>query len=193
VAPADVALLEELRTEAERETRLRDQIARVALEAGNRRAACPPRVLPAPPPPAREPPKSADAKRAEDAGAKTGKVQIILAWDDIDDLDLVVICPNGQMIFFNGTEACGGRLDIDQNRNSGSATKTPVESIVFDKPPGPGQYRITVWKYAHRPQAPVRTPFRVTVRQEGQPDRVSTGTVGPDEKVPVEPLNIPLH
>lgn len=195
VAPADVALLEELRTVTERETRLRDQIARVALEAGNRRTACPPRVLPAPPPPAPppEPPKSADAERAEKAGAKAGKVQIILAWDDIDDLDLVVICPDGEKIFFNGTAACGGRLDIDQNREPSSATKSPVESIVFDQPPSPGQYRILVWKYAHRPQAPTRTPFRVTVRQEGQPDRVSTGTAGPDEKVPVEPLNIPAR
>jgi hypothetical protein len=40
----------------------------------------------------------------------------------------------------------------------------------------------------HRPGAPVRSPFRVTVRQEGQPDRVSTGTVGPEEKVTVEPV-----
>ena len=44
--------------------------------------ACPPRVIPAP---------GTDARRAKEAGARTGKLQIILAWDDIDDLDLVVL------------------------------------------------------------------------------------------------------
>jgi hypothetical protein len=186
IAPGDVALLEELRTEAQRESGLRDQIARVALEMGNRRAACPPRVLPAPLPPPQPP--SADVRRAEEIGARTGRMQIILAWDDVDDLDLVVICPSGEMIFFNGQSACGGTLDIDRNRSEVGATSTPVENVVFERAPASGQYRILVWKYAHRSQAPVRTPFRVTVRREGLPDRVSTGTVAPDEKVPVEPV-----
>jgi len=59
VAPSDVALLDELRTETQRESSLRDQIARVALEMGNRRAACPPRPAPTPTPtlePKKEPP-----------------------------------------------------------------------------------------------------------------------------------------
>lgn len=59
VAPSDIALLDELRTEAQRESSLRDQIARVALEMGNRRAACPPRPAPTPmqtPEPKKEPP-----------------------------------------------------------------------------------------------------------------------------------------
>jgi len=181
VAPSDIALQDELRTEVQRESSLRDQIARVALEMGTRRAACPPRPAPLPAP-------STDADRARDAGARTGKLQIILAWDDTDDLDLIVICPNGEAIFFNNKSKCGGTLDVDRNRVAPGATTTPVENVVFEQQPAPGQYRIVVWKYAHRAGSPARSPFRVTVRQEGQPDRVSTGTVGPDEKVTVEPL-----
>jgi hypothetical protein len=187
VSPTDVSLIDELRTEAARESRLREGLARVALELGNRRTACPPRPAPAPvPPPA--PSQTGDANRAHEAGARTGKLQIILAWDDIDDLDLIVVCPDGKKIFFDTKTNCGGTLDVDKNSRSADAAHTPVENVVFERDPDPGRYRIFVLKYAHRGGAPERSPFRVTVRQEGQPDRVSTGTVGPNQQAPVEPV-----
>jgi hypothetical protein len=182
VSPSNVALLDELRTEAQREGSLRDQLAQVALERGERRTACPPRIVPVP---------GTDANRANEAGARAGKLQIILAWDDIDDLDLVVLCANGQKIFFNEKSNCGGTLDVDQNRSEADASKTPVESIVFDSAPAPGSYRIVVLKYAHRVTAPARSAFRVTVRQDGRPDRVSTGMVGLDETATVDPVVVP--
>jgi hypothetical protein len=56
----------------------------------------------------------------------------------------------------------------------GPATRNPVENVVFDQDPAPGTYRIVV-DYFDRRDGP-NTPYRVTIRREGQPDRVITGT-----------------
>ena len=39
--------------------------------------------------------------RIEREGGKTGEVQISLAWDDFNDLDLHLFCPSGERIYFN--------------------------------------------------------------------------------------------
>ena len=40
-------------------------------------------------------------ERLEREGGKTGEVQLSLAWDDYNDLDLHVFCPSGERIYFN--------------------------------------------------------------------------------------------
>ena len=194
VAPeGQVSMLDVLREEEAREGALRAELARIVGEAGERRLLCrPPPPPPRPPeppprrpePPARppeppaqpppEPPRNTDIERADRQGARRGRTQVILAWDDRNDLDLAVICPDGQRIDFRSRAACGGALDIDRNASGGPTTRTPVENIVFDQNPAPGRYRIVV-DYFDRVEGP-STPYRVTVRQEGQPDRVITGT-----------------
>lgn len=198
VAPdQQVASLDVLREEEAREGALRAELARIVAEAGERRLLCRPPAPPPPPPrppePPRqpeppqqppqqpppqqqppEPPRNPDLDRADRQGARRGRTQVILAWDDRNDLDLAVICPNGQRIDFRNRAACGGALDIDRNAAGGPTTRTPVENIVFDQNPAPGRYRIVV-DYFDRVDRPT-TPYRVTVRQEGQPDRVITGT-----------------
>lgn len=198
--PRQVGMLDRLREEEAREGALRAELARIFAEAGERRLLCrpppppppppervppprqpdPPPRPPAPPPqpppqqPPPEPPRSNDLERADRQGARRGRTQVILAWDDRNDLDLAVICPGGQRIDFRSRQACGGSLDIDRNAAGGPTTRTPVENIVFDQNPQPGTYRIVV-DYFERADGPA-TPYRVTVRQEGQPDRVFTGT-----------------
>lgn len=185
VSPLDIALQEEMQTEQQREGRLREAIARVALDLGNRRVSCPPIVVPPP-----TPQRSQDADRAAQQGARTGKLQIILAWDDRDDLDLSVDCPQGGRIYFSQKNACGGVLDVDRNQ-SAPFVNDPVENVVFPQNPQPGRYRIFVHKFEHRPGSPVRTPYRVTVRQEGQPDKVYTGTVGPKQRAEIGQVDVP--
>ena len=199
VAPeGQVARLDVLREEEAREGALRAELARIVAEAGERRLLCrapepppppprppeppprPPQAPPQPPPqpppqqPPPEPPRNTDLDRADRQGARRGRTQVILAWDDRNDLDLAVICPSGQRIDFRNRAACGGALDIDRNAAGGPTTRTPVENVVFDQNPAPGTYRIVV-DYFDRVDGP-NTPYRVTVRQEGQPDRVITGT-----------------
>ena len=196
--PTQLGTLDRLREEEAREGALRAELARIYAEAGERRLLCqpppppprpaePPARRPDPPPrppqpqppqpptpPQTEPPRNNDLDRADRQGARRGRSQVILAWDDGNDLDLAVICPGGQRIDFRNRQACGGSLDIDRNAAGGPTTRTPVENIVFDQNPQPGTYRIVV-DYFDRADGPT-TPYRVTVRQEGQPDRVFTGT-----------------
>jgi hypothetical protein len=194
------ASLDGLREEEAREGALRAELARIYAEAGERRLLCrPPPPPPRPPEPVRPPeppvrppepqrqtapqpppqppaeqPRNTDLDRADRQGARRGRTQVILAWDDRNDLDLAVVCPNGRRIDFRTRQNCGGSLDIDQNAQGGPATRNPIENVVFDQDPAPGTYRIVV-DYFDRRDTPT-TPYRVTIRREGQPDRVITGT-----------------
>lgn len=79
-------------------------------------------------------------KRLSSYGAKTGDVQISLAWNTIDDIDLhVKFTPgNGLVDNIDWTNRIGqlskGMLDIDMNANSAAISQTPVENIFW--PPG---------------------------------------------------------
>jgi uncharacterized protein YfaP (DUF2135 family) len=116
-------------------------------------------------------------QRAQQQGAQAGRLQIILAWDDVNDLDLAVQCPSGERISYQQRSACGGELDVDANVGP-PLTATAVENIRFAGQPAPGRYRIFVTHFPRSGQAgPAQSPFRVTIRQEGRPDQVLTGTV----------------
>ena len=117
-------------------------------------------------------------------------MQIILAWDDRNDLDLSVVCPGGRRIFHRNRVDCGGELDVDRNAE-GQLTARPVESVVFAQEPAPGTYRIAVHHYQSNPPAPPSSPFRVTVRQEGVPDRVFTGNAAPGPVAEVGTFDVP--
>ena len=165
VAPGQMDLQARLKAEDARAAALRAELARLTDEAGRRRLQCAPVAVP---------PPTRDEQRAQERGAQSGKLQIILAWDDRNDLDLRVACPDDhEFIFFDRRTACGGTLDIDANGDARLATATPVENVFFADP-APGRYRVIVDPYAMRVSQ--TTPFRVTVRREGQPDQVFNGT-----------------
>jgi hypothetical protein len=171
LSPGPMADLARLHAGASHESELRLQLAQLSTDAGTRRLQCAP--IPAALPQAPVPPRSADVQRAQDRGAKQGKLTIILAWDDRNDLDLNVVCPDGQHIDYHPPRSsCGGVLDVDANGDSRTATITAVESVYFDNP-GPGQYRILVDPFAMR--VSTESHFRVTVQREGQPDQVIEG------------------
>ena len=197
VQPGNAELLDELRAAQAREAALRTDIAREMLRLGDRRTACPPPEPPPPPPrrveqtPPPPPPRQEDAERARREGARSGRVQIILAWDDRNDLDLMMICPNGERLFFDNRRACGAELDVDRNAGNSALTPTPVENIVFAAEPAPGRYRIIVWHFQNNPPAPSSSPYRVTVKREGRPDQVFTGRVAAGQQVEVGHFDVP--
>ena len=197
VQPGNVELLDELRAAQAREAALRGDIAQEMLRLGDRRTACPP-PEPPPPPPRRveqpaspQPPRQEDAERARREGARSGRVQIILAWDDRNDLDLMMICPNGERLFFDHRRACGAELDVDRNAGNSALIATPVENIVFAAEPAPGRYRIIVWHFQNNPPAPASSPYRVTVKREGRPDQVFTGRIAAGQQVEVGHFDVP--
>jgi hypothetical protein len=144
---------------------LRAQFAGLVDNAGRRRLQCPPVARVVAPP--------VDSSRAAQRGGHSGKLQIILAWDDRNDLDLHVFCPDTVHLFFQNRQACGGELDVDANADAPQATTTPVENM-FWPDPQPGTYRVVVDPYKMREGS--SSAFRVTVRQEGRPDRVQEDT-----------------
>ena len=167
--PGQLGLAQGLQEEVAREGVLRAELARLAADAGQRRLMCPPTPAPA----AAAAPPSRDAERAQRQGAQAGKLQVILAWDDRNDLDLHVVCPDGVDINYIRRQACGGTLDVDANGDVRRLTPTAVENVFFNDP-RPGRYRVVVDPYGMRERA--ASPFRVTVRRDGQPDQVTTGT-----------------
>jgi hypothetical protein len=168
VAEGQLTLLAALDSATDHEAVLRAQLAQVTADAGRRHLRCPPIRVQAPPTPPSE-----DVQRAADRGAHSGKLQIILAWEDRNDLDLHVVCPAGGEISFNSRQACGGQIDVDANGDARTATASPVENVYFDDPAA-GTYRIVVDPYAMR--VAVDSRFRITIRRDGEPDKVVEGT-----------------
>ncbi|WP_431282627.1 hypothetical protein ACQW02_25015 [Humitalea sp. 24SJ18S-53] len=214
IDPADLELLRDLDAVRAEEATLRDRLAGIAEELGRRRLACQPpppppppprppeppprRPDPPPPPPPRPeppptppptPPRNDDADRARREGGQEGRAQIILGWDTRDDLDLSIVCPDGQIISYQRTRACGGTLDVDRNVG-GNRSRTPVENVFFDNPqPGTYQVRVHQFDNVDRPE----TPYRVTIRVQGQPERVIQGIARPGPPRVVDRFTIPAR
>jgi hypothetical protein len=173
--PDEMGLLAELREGSQQEAVLRAELARLTDDAGRRRLQCPPRREAAAGGAANTDQQAAtDIQRARREGAHGGKLEIILAWEDRNDLDLHVRCPSGEQIFYDHRTACGGTLDVDANANPDRSTDTPAEHVSFADP-APGRYQVVVVAYVMNRAGRTSSPFRVTIHQEGQPDRVVSG------------------
>lgn len=93
-------------------------------------------------------------RRLAAAGARTGDVQISIAWNGIDDIDLHV-----QVEPLQGGGAswiswmcrlgfCGGMLDVDANAMPNMLTPTPVENVFWAKGMAPfGRYTVAVHNF----------------------------------------------
>ena len=107
------------------------------------------------------------------AGAKTGDVQISLAWNNGNDLDLHVETPGNEKIWYNQRHSsCGGELDIDMNAG-GPASQRPVENVYWPTGESPtGKFRVLVHHYAnHGGRDPTR--FQVTIKVKGKSESFS--------------------
>ena len=111
------------------------------------------------------PPENDDLdERLEREGGKTGAVQISLAWDDYNDLDLHLFCPSGERIYFNNKESdCGGELDVDMNVKP--VSNNAVENVVWPKNPPKGTYKVGVHFYKHHKKRRTKkqTKYRLRV------------------------------
>ena len=84
-------------------------------------------------------------------GAKSGDVQISLAWNTVDDIDLhVQYVSNGFQDYIFWGSRCGyssGFLDIDMN-GAGPASNAPIENIVWPLNSNPsGSFRVGIHFY----------------------------------------------
>ena len=191
--PRGLVALEERRLWEDRAIGLRTELARLARQVGEARLACPPMPAAAPPPRAEPQQPNRDAERARREGAREGHTQIILAWDDVNDLDLAIVCPDGTRLYFDNRRGCGAELDVDMNVAAGTRpiSRTPVENVTWAAEPPPGTYRIEVTHYGRNPGGPQISPFRVTIRRPGEPERVLRGEAGAGQTVVVGTVRLP--
>jgi hypothetical protein len=107
-------------------------------------------------------------RRLAGAGAQTGQVQISLAWDSSDDLDLHVLDPNNEKLWYsNKRSRSGGVLDVDMNARA--TTLRPVENVFWASGRAPrGKFRVKVVCYKYRGRNGTKVPFRVRMKIDGR-------------------------
>ncbi len=117
------------------------------------------------------------------AGGMHGGVDIraSLIWNNRNDLDLHVVTPAGEHIYFGNKRAtCGGELDVDRNV-SGETTK-PVENTRWAKGTAPrGHYRVWVRNYRFHEGGRKPTEFKVELEVNGKVEHFSGAISGHGE------------
>ena len=109
-------------------------------------------------------------RRLEEAGARTGDVQVSIAWDNYNDIDLWVVfeSPQGEFVinYVNRTGPGNGMLDVD--RNVRPTTNKAVENIFWHHGLAPeGRYTVYVHHYWQWDRVD-RTPVFLRVLVDGQ-------------------------
>ncbi|MCR9230042.1 MAG: YfaP family protein [bacterium] len=112
--------------------------------------------------------------------AQTGDVQVSLIWGDVNDIDLHVMPPSKERIWFDHKRSrCLGCLDVDMNVSPPFSLE-PVENIFWPEQKAPsGQYHIFVHYYANN-GGPDRTAVQIMLTINGVSyiieDEVKKGT-----------------
>lgn len=107
-------------------------------------------------------------RRLANAGARTGDIQVSLAWNNLNDIDLHVITPRGEHISYAHRQSmCRGMLDIDMNAGW-PMSREPVENVFWPANLGPyGDFEIYVHHFAMNDRIDA-TPFEVHVLVNGE-------------------------
>ena len=142
--PAAVA---EVDGAAARQAQLESEVARLELELAILEGQCRAQPVAAASPEDIEQPSDEIDRRLERENAQQGELSFTLVWNNRSDLDLHVTCPNNSKIFFENrsqdNSSCTGKLDVDANVNTRSATSEPVENVFFDRAES-GRYLVEV-------------------------------------------------
>lgn len=108
-------------------------------------------------------------KRVVNAGGRYADVDIraSLIWNNRNDLDLHVITPAGDHVYFADKRAnCGGWLDVDMNVRG--ETTAPIENTRWERGHARnGMYRVYVENYRFHEHSHQATPFRVELEVNG--------------------------
>ncbi len=110
----------------------------------------------------------------------TGEVQVSVSWDTQTDVDLHVVEPSGEEIYYaNDVSATGGELDLDSNAAC-DIDGVNNENITWTQTAPRGQYivRVDYWSACN---VTSNTNYVVTVRRQGQQPQTFTGSFAPGD------------
>jgi hypothetical protein len=112
----------------------------------------------------------------------TGDVQVTLRWNNTADIDLHVMDPFEEEIYYRQPMSeSGGELDVDANGDCIELTTNPVENIFWPYGQAPvGRYRVFVVFYSECNDEGL-TAWQVTVKVDDQTSEFS-GTIIPEEE-----------
>jgi subtilisin family serine protease len=112
----------------------------------------------------------------------TGDVQILLNWNNYNDLDLICTDPFGESVFFrNRRVSSGGQLQIDMNVEYPDS-KTPVENIYWESDAPNGTYNVYLMYFRRHEQAIDETPYNIKVKYGGKTEDYN-GTIRKENKI----------
>jgi hypothetical protein len=98
----------------------------------------------------------------------TGDLQFSLYWNSYEDLDLVVLTPNGNAVYYGNQNADAGTMDVDMNASDGTSS-TPVENIFWKTGKVPsGKYTCFVSYYKRNKNSTIPENFTVKVKIKDQ-------------------------
>lgn len=99
----------------------------------------------------------------------SGDVQVLLSWDNYNDLDLICTDPSGETVFFkNRNVSSGGQLEIDMNVEYPDS-KTPIENIFWQPSSAPnGTYNVYLLYYKNHQPKTNETPYNIKIKYGGK-------------------------
>lgn len=111
-----------------------------------------------------------------------GDVQILLSWNNYNDLDLICTDPNGESVFFrNRNVSSGGQLEIDMNVEYPDS-KMPIENIFWQPGTAPnGTYNVYLLYYKNHEANLNETPYSIKVKYGGKTEEYK-GVIGKEDK-----------
>jgi hypothetical protein len=97
-----------------------------------------------------------------------GAANVVLKWDTTDDLDVHVVCPTGEHIYYAKQNVCGANLMSDVNVRGESAptpTDHPIEDVRFSDASPNGEYKVYVDRFSGAESG--QTAYTVTLLVNG--------------------------
>jgi subtilisin family serine protease len=109
----------------------------------------------------------------------SGDVQILLSWNNYNDLDLICTDPFGETVFFrNPNISSGGQLEIDMNVEYPDS-KTPFENIYWKPGAAPkGTYNVYLLYYQKHESNIDETPYNIKVNYSSKTETFSGSIKG---------------
>jgi subtilisin family serine protease len=114
----------------------------------------------------------------------TGDVQILLNWENYNDLDIICVDPNGDKIWYeNKKVASGGQLEIDMNVKYPDS-KSPLENIFWPLGKAPNGKYMVFLKYFKKHIQQNETLYQITIKFGGETETF-TGILKENEIKPI--------